>query len=62
LTIDASSAGFTTAFEALLGRMDAESFGDLPTLSPQAARAKRQSIVGLSTAPADNARNLFFSP
>jgi uncharacterized protein (DUF302 family) len=45
-TIEASYAAFTIAFEALLGRMDAQTFGDLPSLSPKEARAKLESVVG----------------
>lgn len=45
-TIDLSYDGFRAAFEVLLGRMDAEMFRDLPSLSPEAARAKLASVVG----------------
>jgi len=45
-TVEVPYAEFTTAFEALLGHMDAETFGDLPSLSPEAARAKLASVVG----------------
>ncbi len=45
-TVEASYAEFTAAFEALLGRMDAEIFGDLAALPPDAARAKLASVVG----------------
>jgi uncharacterized protein (DUF302 family) len=45
-TIELSYAAFTAAFEALLGRMDAEAFVDLPSLPPEGARAKLASVVG----------------
>jgi len=41
-----SHAGFTGAFESLLGRMPVEALGELPSLSPQAAREKLASFVG----------------
>jgi hypothetical protein len=44
--VEVSYADFTAAFEALLGRMDAEIFGDLPSLPPDAARARLASVVG----------------
>ena len=45
-TIERSYAAFTAAFEALLGRMEADAFGDLPSLSPEGARARLASVVG----------------
>jgi uncharacterized protein (DUF302 family) len=44
--VEISHAGFTSAFESLLGRMPVEALGDLPSLSPQAAREKLASFVG----------------
>jgi hypothetical protein len=41
-----SHAAFTRAFESLLGRMPVEVFGELPSLSPRAAREKLASFVG----------------
>jgi uncharacterized protein (DUF302 family) len=41
-----SHANFTRAFESLLGRMPVEAFGDLPSLSPEAARERLASFVG----------------
>ena len=43
---EVSYADFTTAFESLLGRMDAAALGDLRILSPESARAKLASFVG----------------
>ena len=45
-TVELPYAAFTAAFEALLGRMDAEAFRDLPSLPPEGARAKLASVVG----------------
>jgi uncharacterized protein (DUF302 family) len=45
-TFEVSYAAFTTAFEALLGRMDVAAFADLAKLGPDAARAKLASVVG----------------
>jgi uncharacterized protein (DUF302 family) len=46
VAIPVSYVGFTRSFEALLGRMDVESFADLPSLAADAARAKLESVVG----------------
>ena len=46
LHLDVSYQGFTHAFEALLGRMNAAVVGDLRSLSPEAARARLASFVG----------------
>jgi hypothetical protein len=46
MSLETSHADFTRAFESLLGRMPIESLGDLPSLSPQAARERLASFVG----------------
>ncbi len=46
LSVETSHADFTRAFESVLGRMRVESLGDLPSLSPQAARERLASFVG----------------
>lgn len=44
--LETSHTNFTRAFESLLGRMRMEALGDLPSLSPEAAREKLASFVG----------------
>ena len=46
LVLETSYADFNGAFESLLGRMPVEIFGELSSLSPQAAREKLASFVG----------------
>jgi uncharacterized protein (DUF302 family) len=46
MNLETSHADFTRAFESVLGRMPVESLGDLPSLSPQAARERLASFVG----------------
>lgn len=46
MLLELSYGDFTRAFESLLGRMPVEALGDLPSLSPQAAREKLASFVG----------------
>ena len=43
---DVSYAGFTTAFEALLGRMDVAAFTEITGMGGEAARAKLAASVG----------------
>jgi hypothetical protein len=45
MLLETSHANFTRAFESLLGRMPVEAFGDLPSLSPEAARERLASFV-----------------
>jgi hypothetical protein len=46
MILETSHADFTRAFESLLGHMPVGGFGDLPSLSPEAARARLASFVG----------------
>jgi uncharacterized protein (DUF302 family) len=46
MTLAISHANFARAFESLLGRMPVEAFGDLPAMTPEAAREKLASFVG----------------
>ena len=43
---DVSHAGFTRAFESLLGKMEAETLRELPSLPSDVARAKLSAVVG----------------
>src|ERR1700677_2600624 len=44
--IDVSYAAFTTAFEALLGRMDVAAFTEITPIGAETARAKLAAVVG----------------
>ena len=44
--VETAHAEFNSAFESLLGRMRVEALGEIPSLSPQAARELLASFVG----------------